>query len=255
MAVRFDIVTLFPEFIAGAAAVGVVGRAATRGLIEIATWNPREFTDDANGRVDARPFGGGPGMVMQAEPLKRAVGAAQAAAAGRARVLCATPQGPRLTQHRVAELAGESRLLIVCGRYEGIDERWLATEVDEEFSIGDYVLSGGELAAAVLIDAIGRLQSGALGHEDSAAQDSFVDGLLDHPHFARPEVVDGQGVPPVLLSGDHAAIARWRKQQALGRTWLRRPELLSRRPLDAIERELLQEFRRDYLATQNRPAD
>lgn len=252
MAVRFDVVTLFPEFIATAAAVGVVGRAATRGLIEVATWNPRDYTDDPTGRVDARPFGGGPGMVMQAEPLHRTLAAAQAAAEGRARVICVTPQGARLTQARVAELARERRLLVVCGRYEGIDERWMASEVDEELSIGDYVLSGGELAAAVLIDAIGRLQSGALGHADSAGQDSFVEGLLDHPHYARPESVDGKGVPPVLLSGDHAAIARWRKQQALGRTWLRRPELLSRRTLDAVERELLEEFRRDYVANLNR---
>lgn len=252
MAVRFDVVTLFPEFVASAAAVGVVGRAATRGLIEIATWNPRDYTDDSTGRVDARPFGGGPGMVMQAEPLQLTVAAAQAAAEGRARVICLTPQGARLTQERIVALGQEPRLLLVCGRYEGIDERWMASEVDEELSIGDYVLSGGELAAAVLIDAIGRLQSGALGHADSAAQDSFAEGLLDHPHYARPETVEGVGVPQVLLSGDHAAIARWRKQQALGRTWLRRPDLLSRRPLDAIERELLEEFRRDFIATQNR---
>ncbi len=251
MALRFDVVTLFPEFIS-AAAVGVVGRAATRGLIEIVTWNPRNYTDDPTGRVDARPFGGGPGMVMQAQPLQRTVATAQAAAEGRARVICLTPQGARLTQGRVAELAKERRLLLVCGRYEGIDERWMASEVDEELSIGDYVLSGGELAAAVVIDAIGRLQSGALGHADSANQDSFVEGLLDHPHYARPEVVDGKAVPPVLLSGDHAAIARWRKQQALGRTWLRRPELLSRRPLDAAERELLEEFRRDFVAKMDR---
>ncbi|MEO6065190.1 MAG: tRNA (guanosine(37)-N1)-methyltransferase TrmD [Lysobacterales bacterium] len=249
---RFDVVTLFPEFIEAAAGIGVVGRAATRGLIEIATWNPRDYTNDPGRRVDARPFGGGPGMVMQAEPLQRTVAAAQSAADGKARVLCMTPQGARLTQERVAQLAREPRLLVVCGRYEGIDERWLATEVDEELSIGDYVLSGGELAAAVLIDAIGRLQSGALGHADSAAQDSFAEGLLDHPHYARPEMVEEVGVPPVLMSGDHAAIARWRKQQALGRTWLRRPELLARRSLDAEERSLLEEFRREFIAAQDR---
>ncbi len=248
MALRIDVITLFPEFVANATSVGVVARAAARGLFEVVTWNPREYTDDATGRVDARPFGGGPGMVMQAEPLRRTAAAAQSAGKGRARVIGMTPQGTRLTQSCVERLAALPRLLLVCGRYEGIDERWLCAEVDEELSIGDYVLSGGELAAAVLIDAIGRLQSGALGHADSAAEDSFSEGLLDHPHYARPEVVDGQGVPQVLLSGDHAAVARWRKQQALGRTWLRRPDLLTRRSLDAGERELLEEFRRDHLA-------
>ncbi len=252
MAIRFDVVTLFPDFVATAASIGVVGRASQRGLMQVVTWNPRVYTEDAGGRVDARPFGGGPGMVMQARPLQGAVAAAREAAPGSARVIHLSPQGSRLTQARVKALSTESRLLLICGRYEGIDQRWLDAEVDEDLSIGDYVLSGGELAAAVLIDAIGRLQPGALGHEDSAVEDSFSDGLLDHPHYARPERVEGEGVPPVLLSGDHAAIARWRRQQALGRTWLLRPDLLAAVELDAVDRELLDAFRLAHLARPER---
>ena len=239
---RIDVVTLFPEFVLGAAQVGVVGRAQERRLLEVAAWNPRDYTSDTHRTVDDRPYGGGPGMVMLAEPLRQAIRAAQAAAPAPGRVILLSPQGERLVQRKVRALAKEPRLLLLCGRYEGLDERFVANEVDEEISIGDYVLSGGELAAAVLIDAIGRLREGALGNAESAAQDSFEDGLLDCPHYTRPERDGGQAVPAVLLSGDHAAIRRWRLKQSLGRTWLRRPDLLARLDLDKERRALLDEF-------------
>ena len=239
---RIDVVTLFPEFVLGAAQVGVVGRAQERRLLEVAAWNPRDYTSDKHRTVDDRPFGGGPGMVMLAEPLRQAVRAAQAAGTAPGRVIGLSPQGERLTQRKVRALAEQARLLLVCGRYEGLDERFVANEIDEELSIGDYVLSGGELAAAVLIDAIGRLREGALGNAQSAAQDSFEDGLLDCPHYTRPERDGGEAVPAVLLSGDHAAIRRWRLKQSLGRTWQRRPDLLARLELDKERRALLDEF-------------
>jgi tRNA (guanine37-N1)-methyltransferase len=239
---RIDVVTLFPEFVLGAAQVGVVGRAQERRLLEVAAWNPRDYTSDKHRTVDDRPFGGGPGMVMLAEPLRQAVRAAQAAGTAPGRVIGLSPQGERLTQHKVRALAEQARLLLVCGRYEGLDERFVANEIDEELSIGDYVLSGGELAAAVLIDAIGRLREGALGNAQSAAQDSFEDGLLDCPHYTRPERDGGEAVPAVLLSGDHAAIRRWRLKQSLGRTWQRRPDLLARLELDQERRALLDEY-------------
>lgn len=239
---RIDVVTLFPEFVLGAAQVGVVGRAQERRLLEVAAWNPRDYTDDKHRTVDDRPFGGGPGMVMLAEPLRQAVRAAQAAGTAPGRVIGLSPQGERLTQRKVRALALEPRLLLLCGRYEGIDERFIAGCVDEELSIGDFVLSGGELAAAVLIDAIGRLREGALGNAASAAQDSFEEGLLDCPHYTRPERDGAEAVPAVLLSGDHAAIRRWRLKQSLGRTWLRRPDLLARLELDKERRALLDEF-------------
>jgi tRNA (guanine37-N1)-methyltransferase len=246
---RIDVITLFPDFVAQAARVGVVGRAQERGLLAVGAWNPRDFATDNYRTVDGRPFGGGPGMVMLVEPLRRAIHAAKAAAEGPAHVVYLSPQGARLTQRRVEELAAGPRLVLLCGRYEGVDERLLQREVDEELSIGDYVLSGGELAAAVLVDAIGRLREGALGNAASAAQDSFSDGLLDCPHYSRPEREGDDAVPAVLLSGDHAAIARWRLKQKLGRTWLRRPDLLARCTLDPESRVLLDEFRREYLAT------
>jgi tRNA (guanine37-N1)-methyltransferase len=246
---RIDVITLFPDFVVQAAGVGVVGRAQERGLLAVGTWNPRDFATDNYRTVDGRPFGGGPGMVMLVEPLRRAIQAARAAAEGPARVVYLSPQGARLTQRRVEEMAAGPNLVLLCGRYEGVDERLLQREVDEELSIGDYVLSGGELAAAVLIDAIGRLREGALGNAASAAQDSFSDGLLDCPHYSRPEREGEDAVPAVLLSGDHAAIARWRLKQKLGRTWLRRPDLLARCTLDRESRVLLDEFRREYLAT------
>lgn len=239
---RIDVLTLFPDFIRGCAEVGVVGRAGGRGLLEVVAWNPRDFAPGNYRRVDERPFGGGPGMVMMIDPLRDCLAAARAADPAPARVVHLSPQGRRLTQAVVRELAALPRLVLVCGRYEGVDERFLAAEVDEELSIGDYVLSGGELGAAVVIDAVGRVQEGALNHADSARQDSFEDGLLDCPHFTRPVEHALGGVPAVLRGGDHAAIARWRRQQSLGRTWLRRPDLLARAPLDAADRALLAAF-------------
>lgn len=239
---RIDVVTLFPDFIRDSAALGVVGRAQERGLLAVQGWNPRDYATDAYRRVDDRPFGGGPGMVMLAGPLSACLAAARAADPGPARVIYLSPQGERLTQAKVRQLAAGPRLILLCGRYEGLDERFLDREVDEELSIGDYVLSGGELAAAVLVDAIGRLQDGALNHADSAAQDSFEDGLLDCPHFTRSDPAGTEGVPPVLLSGDHAAIRRWRRRESLGRTWLRRPDLLARAKLDQDDRAQLAQF-------------
>jgi tRNA (guanine37-N1)-methyltransferase len=239
---RIDVVTLFPAFVDAASRVGVVGRARDRGLLEVAGWNPRDFATDNYRTIDDRPYGGGPGMVMLIEPLRGAIEAARAAASGPARVVHLSPQGARLDQAGVERLAREPRLILLCGRYEAIDERLLQAEVDEELSIGDYVLSGGELAACVVIDAVGRLLDGALNDAQSARQDSFGDGLLDCGHWTRPERHDLGEVPAQLRSGDHAAIARWRRQQALGRTWLRRPDLLARVELDAADRALLAQF-------------
>ena len=239
---RIDVVSLFPEFVAQCAGFGVVGRARERGLLAIHGWNPRDYAEGNYRRVDDRPFGGGPGMVMLIDPLRACLRAVRAADPVPARVVYLTPQGAPLTQAKVRELAGRERLVLLCGRYEGIDERLLAAEVDEELSIGDYVLSGGELPAAVVIDAVARLQAGALNDAESAAQDSFEDGLLDCPHYTRPVEHELGPVPEVLLGGNHAAIARWRRQQALGRTWLRRPELVDRAALSRADRELLDAF-------------
>jgi tRNA (guanine37-N1)-methyltransferase len=239
---RIDVVTLFPDFIRQSAALGVVGRAAEKGLLAVEAWNPRDYATGNYRRVDDRVFGGGPGMLMLAEPMGACLEAARHAAPGPAPVIYLTPQGEPLTQALVRELAALPRLILLCGRYEGLDERFVEREVDREISIGDYVLSGGELGAAVVIDAVGRLQEGALGHADSAAQDSFEDGLLDCPHYTRSERFGTEGVPPVLLSGDHAAIARWRRQQSLGRTWLRRPDLLAKLSLGPADAKLLAEF-------------
>lgn len=243
---RIDVVTLFPQMFAALTDYGVSGRAVKRGLLELGLWNPRDFTHDNYQTVDDRPYGGGPGMVMQVQPLTDAVAAARAAAGEPAHVVYLSPQGRRLDQAGVEELARRKRLILVAGRYEGVDERFIQREVDEEWSIGDYVLSGGELAAMVMIDALARLLPGALGHEASAQEDSFVAGLLDCPHYTRPEVLEGEAVPAVLLSGDHQAIARWRLQQALGRTWLRRPDLLERLELDEQQQALLQAFIREH---------
>jgi tRNA (guanine37-N1)-methyltransferase len=243
---RIDVVTLFPDFVRQCAEVGVVGRAQQRGLLKVQAWNPRDYATDKYRTVDDRTFGGGPGMVMMIEPLRRTLEAVRAAAPEPAPVIYLSPQGTRLTQGKVEALARLPRIALLCGRYEGVDERLLAHEVDEEISIGDYVLSGGELGAAVVIDAVGRLQEGALNDAQSARQDSFSDGLLDCPHYTKP-VHDALGeVPAVLLSGDHAAIRRWRLKQSLGRTWLRRPDLLAWRELDAESRALLEEFRREH---------
>ena len=241
---RIDVMTLFPDFIAQAAAVGVVGRAQERGLLSLHGWNPRDYATGGYRRVDDRPFGGGPGMVMLLEPLRACLEAVRAADPVPAPVIYMSPQGTPLTQKKVRELAALPRMILLCGRYEGVDERFLQAEVDEELSIGDYVLSGGELAAAVVIDAVGRLQEGALNDAESAIQDSFEgDGLLDCPHYTQPSSHPLGDVPAVLRSGDHAAIARWRRQQALGRTWLRRPDLLDEAGLSKADRLLLEAFR------------
>ena len=243
---RIDVLTLFPDFIRQCTQVGVVGRAFERGLMSVEAWNPRDYATDNYRRVDDRPFGGGPGMVMLPEPLTACLQAARAADPAPARVIYLSPQGPALTQRKARELAACERLILVCGRYEGVDERFIDREVDEELSIGDYVLSGGELAAAVVIDAVGRLQEGALNDAESASQDSFEDGLLDCPHYTRSGSLGTDGVPPVLLSGDHAAVRRWRRQQSLGRTWLRRPELLAQLELDPADRKLLAAFQSEW---------
>ncbi|MDQ2702567.1 MAG: tRNA (guanosine(37)-N1)-methyltransferase TrmD [Pseudomonadota bacterium] len=244
---RIDVVSLFPEFVAQVAGHGVVGRAVERGLLSVHGWNPRDHAEGNYRRVDDRPFGGGPGMVMLIDPLRACLTAARAADPAPARVVYLSPQGRPLDQAKVRELAGCGRLVLLCGRYEGVDERLLAAEVDEEISIGDYVLSGGELPAAVVIDAVARLQEGALNDAESAAQDSFETGpdgmlLLDCPHYTRPVEHALGNVPEVLLSGNHAAIARWRRQQALGRTWLRRPDLVDREALSTADRALLDAF-------------
>ena len=252
---RIDVISLFPEFIAQCAAFGVVGRAAERGRLALQGWNPRDFAEGSYRRVDDRPFGGGPGMVMLIDPLRASIAQARAADPAPARVIYLSPQGTRLTQAKVRELAGHERLILLCGRYEGVDERLVAAEVDEELSIGDYVLSGGELAAAVLIDAVARLQEGVLNDAESAAQDSFEnDGLLDCPHYTRPVAHELGEVPAVLMSGNHAQIARWRRQQALGRTWQRRPDLLDEATLSKSDAELLAAYRRETAAAQDAAA-
>ncbi|MDR2877983.1 MAG: tRNA (guanosine(37)-N1)-methyltransferase TrmD [Chromatiales bacterium] len=222
---RIDVVTLFPPMISALMSCGVVGRALTRDVLELMLWNPRDYTQDIHRCVDDRPYGGGPGMVMMVQPLRDTIRAARAAA-GKTRVIYLSPQGRRFDHAYACELAIEPALMLVAGRYEGIDERVLETEIDEELSIGDYVLSGGELAAAVVVDAVARLLPGVLGDEESAQQDSFVSGLLDHPHYTRPREIDGLQVPEILLSGDHRKIEEWRREQALDRTRRKRPDLL-----------------------------
>ncbi len=239
---RIDVVTLFPEIIRAYVDVGIVGRAVKRELVQIGTWNPRDYTCDVHRTVDDRPYGGGPGMVMKVEPLHEALQDARKQHSGRPRVIYLSPQGRRLDQAAVAQLAQQPWLILVAGRYEGVDERFIEQQTDEEVSIGDYVLSGGELAALVMIDAVTRLQPDALGDADSAEQDSFSDGLLDCPHYTRPEKLQGETVPQVLLSGNHKAIARWRRKQALGRTWSRRPDMLQDRELSDEDHRLLEEY-------------
>ena len=243
---RIQVITLFPDEFRPLVALGVTGRAIGTGQVQLELLNPRDFTRDRHRTVDDRPYGGGPGMVMAVEPLRSTIRAARERAGGAAQVSLLSPQGRQLDQAAVRELAGRQDMILVCGRYEGIDERLIELEIDEEWSLGDYVLSGGELAAAVVIDAVTRLLPGVLGDEQSAAQDSFTDGLLDCQHYTRPEETEGLAVPPVLLSGDHGAIERWRKKQALGRTWLRRPDLLNELELDEESRLLLAEFKAEF---------
>ena len=247
MSIAFDAITLFPEMFAAVTQSGITRRALERQLYSLRLWNLRDFATDNYRTVDDRPYGGGPGMVMLAEPLAKAIRTARElrGGGGRSRVIYFTPQGVPLVHRRVLELAREQRLILLCGRYEGIDQRLIDAEVDEEISLGDFVLSGGEIAALALVDAIVRQLPGALNDADSAQQDSFADGLLDCPHYTRPEEYEGVPVPPVLLSGHHAEIRRWRLKQALGRTWVRRPDLLRQRQMTNEEAVLLEEFRRE----------
>jgi tRNA (guanine37-N1)-methyltransferase len=246
---QFDVVTIFPQMFDAVAEAGVIGRAREKGIYQLVAWNPRDFALNAYRTVDDRPYGGGPGMVMMPEPLGKALAAARqrqkSAGVKKPRVIHLSPQGRLLNHQRVMDLAAEQGLVLLAGRYEGVDERVIAREADDEISIGDYVLSGGELAAMVVIDCIVRQLPGVLGDAESASQDSFVDGLLDCPHYTRPEMYEDEAVPPVLLSGNHAEISRWRLKQALGRTWQRRPDLLLQRALSDDERGLLEEFKQE----------
>jgi tRNA (guanine-N1)-methyltransferase len=239
---RFDVVTLFPEMVTAAASYGVTGRAIERNIVSLSTRNPRDYTHDRHRTVDDRPYGGGPGMVMKYQPLHDAVIDAKQAGTTSTKVIYLSPQGKPITQALLSEASKVSLIILVAGRYEGIDERFVELDCDDEWSIGDYVISGGELAALVVIDAVTRLLPGVLGDEDSAQQDSHSDGLLDCPHFTRPEQIEGRSVPEVLLGGNHADIDRWRMKQALGRTWQRRPDLLKNKNLSAEQQKLLKEF-------------
>ena len=241
---RFDVSSLMPAMYEALRRQGVTGRALQRDLCELVLWNPRDFTHDVHRTVDDRPYGGGPGMVMKIEPLGAALVAAKRGAP-ESRVAYLSPQGRRLDQALIQTLAQRSGLILIAGRYEGIDERLIERFVDEEWSIGDYVLSGGDLAAMVLIDAVIRLQPGVLGDAQSAQQDSYMNGLLDCPHYTRPEHFDGLSVPQVLLNGNHEAVRRWRLKQSLGRTWQRRPDLLEGRELSREEQTLLEEYIRE----------
>jgi tRNA (guanine37-N1)-methyltransferase len=241
---RFDVVTLFPQMFSAVSESGITARALQGGLWQLRTWNPRDFTSDNYRTVDDRPYGGGPGMVMLAEPLERALDAAKASGGGR--VVYLSPQGRKLDHGKVMALTKESAITLLCGRYEGVDERLLARRVDEELSLGDFVLSGGELAAMALMDACVRQLPGALGDEASVQEESFVHGLLDCPQYTRPESYRDERVPATLLSGHHEEIRRWRLKQSLGRTWLRRPELLQARGMTKEEQALLAEFQREH---------
>ena len=241
-----SVVSLFPEMFAAVSDYGVTGRAVQNGLLKIQCCNPRDYTTDRHQTVDDRPYGGGPGMVMKTAPLEQAIQAAKASVAPGATVIWLSPQGRPLDQEGWVELAQRPSLVLLAGRYEGVDERLIEAEVDEEWSIGDYVLSGGELAAMVMIDGLSRLLPGVLGHHLSAEQDSFAEGLLDCPHYTRPEHYRGRAVPDVLLSGNHEVIRRWRLKQSLGRTWLRRRDLLQKVELSDEQNTLLAEFIREH---------
>ena len=247
------VVSIFPEMFGALTDYGIAGRAIESGLVKFHAVNPRDCTADRARRVDDRPYGGGAGMVMLFEPMRDAVRSARSRLGEDAHVVYLSPQGRRLDQAGVRELGRRERLILVCGRYEGVDERLIESEVDEELSLGDYLLSGGELAAMVVVEALIRCLPGALGHEDSAGEESFERGLLEHPHYTRPRECDGRRVPDVLLGGDHDAIRRWRLKQALGRTWLRRPDLLNEHRLNAEKRTLLDEFKTEN-ASSMRPA-
>ncbi|MFT7458706.1 MAG: tRNA (guanine37-N1)-methyltransferase [Planctomycetota bacterium] len=238
---RIAVISLFPEMFTAITQYGITGRAVDKGLLSLTTYNPRDYTKDVHRTVDDRPYGGGPGMVMRFEPLRDAIVDARVNLPA-AKVIYMSPQGRRLTQKDLSINGQSQDLILLAGRYEGIDERLIESEIDAEWSIGDYVLSGGELAAMVVIDAMSRTLPGVLGHEDSADQDSFSHGLLDCPHYTRPDIVDGIAIPEVLNSGNHEQIRRWRLQQALGRTWKRRPEMLDDLKLDQEQKELLDEF-------------
>jgi len=243
---HIGVITLFPQMFDALKVGGVTARVLAQGLLQLELWNPRDFTLNKHRRVDDRPYGGGPGMVLQVQPLRATIQAAKTALGTDVKVIYLSPQGRRLDQQGVLTLLDYSRFVLLAGRYEGIDERIIEQDIDEEWSIGDYVLSGGELAAMVIIDAVARWLPGALGDDESAVQDSFFQGLLDHPHYTRPEIIDHQAVPPVLLKGHHAEIARWRQRQALGRTWQHRPDLLEKLPLTTEQQQLLQEFMKEH---------
>lgn len=242
---HFHVITLFPEMVEQFCEHGVLGRAVKQGIVKVSCQNPRDYTQDRHRTVDDRPYGGGPGMLMKVEPLADAIKAAKASASEDVKVIYLSPQGRMLKQGCVRQMAGHEDLILIAGRYEGIDERIIEQYVDEELSIGDYVVSGGEAPALIMIDAVARMLPGVLGDEDSAQQDSFMKGLLDYPHYTRPEEIEGRGVPAVLLSGDHEAIARWRYKQALGRTWLRRPDLIKALQLNEEQKQILAEFQRE----------
>ena len=250
---RIKVVTLFPEMVAAGTNFGVCGRAARRGLVDVGTVDPRDFAGDVHRTVDDRPYGGGPGMVLKYEPFRDAIRSAKAELPAGSAVVFLTPQGRRFDQRVAEDMASRSGLLLVAGRYEGFDERLLEAEADDELSLGDFVLSGGEIAAVAVIDAVVRLLPGALGHEASAEQDSFTDDLLDFPHYTRPEVIDDLPVPAVLREGNHEQIRRWRLKQAIGRTYVRRPDLLRERVLTDEEKQLLGEYlaERDSHSGQN----
>lgn len=246
---EIGIITLFPEMF-DALNYGVIGRAIKQKIIKLQHWNPRDFTTDKHRTVDDRPYGGGPGMLMKARPLQVALKAARKKIKD-AKVIYVSPQGRRFDQKAAKKMAEQKSIIFLAGRYEGIDERLIDTDVDEEWSIGDYILSGGELAVMVIIDAITRLLPNVLGDKQSAEMDSFMDGLLDHPHYTRPEILNNLAVPKILLSGNHAEITRWRLKQSLGRTWLRRPDLLGKIKLNQLQQNLLEEFINDIRGNDN----
>lgn len=245
---QLGIVSLFPEMFNAVTDHGISGRAVRSGLVNLEFYNPRDFTTDKHRTVDDKPFGGGPGMLMKTEPLIAAIAAAKQAVGESAKVIYLSPQGKTLKQESIIELAQRDSMILLCGRYQGIDNRLVENEVDEEWSLGDFVISGGELAAMTLVDAMTRFQPGALGDEDSALEDSFSNGLLHSPEYTRPQSIDGEGVPEVLLSGDHEAIRRWRVKQSLGATWLKRPDLLEAKTLEQEQVELLEQFKQEYVS-------